>query len=125
MKRSKEETKLIKDWVAFAKENLLAAKALIGEDFSPFHTVCFMCHGSAEKYLKAYLLWQGWPLRKTHDLSELLKLCTNYDKSFVHLASECQLLNEYTIEGRYPGDLPFESIGQAEAKEGIEAAKIL
>jgi HEPN domain-containing protein len=73
--------------------------------------------------LKAYLLWQGWELKKTHDLSELLKLCSKYDGDFLHLAPECQLLNEYATEGRYPGDLPFESIGEQDAREAIEAAE--
>jgi len=32
-------------------------------------------------------------------------------------------LNRYITEGRYPGDLPYESIGPKEAKEAIEAAE--
>ncbi|MCK4486872.1 MAG: hypothetical protein KAU38_08940, partial [Desulfobacterales bacterium] len=36
---------------------------------------------------------------------------------------ECGLLNEYISEGRYLGDLPFESIGEDDAKEAIEAAE--
>jgi hypothetical protein len=50
IRRSEEETQLVKDWLAFARENLLAAKVLIDQDFAPFHTVCFMSQGSAEKY---------------------------------------------------------------------------
>ena len=123
MRRSEEEIQLLRDWLAFAKENLLAAKALISEDFAPFHTVCFLSQGSAEKYLKAFLIWQGWSLKKTHALSELLKYCSDYDENLVQLASECQLLNDYAIEGRYPGDLPFEGIGKQDAKEAIEAAE--
>jgi len=123
MKRNKEEIQLIKQWLMFAKENLLSAKALIGEDFTPFHTVCFMCQGSAEKYLKAYLLWQRWILKRTHDLSELLNYCGDYDSSFSHLISECQLLNEYITDGRYPGDLPFNSINKQDAQDAIQAAE--
>jgi len=67
--------KLVKDWLFFAKENLLFAKSGMKEDFSPFHTICFLCQGSAEKYLKAFLLWNGWKLKKTHDMSELVELC--------------------------------------------------
>ena len=93
------------------------------EDFSPYHTICFMCQGSTEKYLKTFLLWKVWELKKTHDLSELLDLCIEYDDSFEHLFSECELLNEYVTEGRYPGDLPFENIGKKEAIEAIEAAE--
>ena len=123
MRRSEEEIQLVRDWLAFAKENLLAAKALASEDFAPFHTVCFLSQASAEKHLKAFLIWHGWSLKKTHDLSELLKYCSDYDASLVQLAPECQLLNDYATEGRYPGDLPFESIGKQDAKEAVEAAE--
>jgi len=121
--KSPENVKLIKDWLSFARENLLFAKAGMKEDFSPYHTICFMCQGSAEKYLKAFLLWKGWELKKTHDLSEILDFCCGYDDSFEHLFPQSELLNEYITEGRYPGDLPFESIGADDAKEAIEAAE--
>ena len=120
--RNPEEVKLIKDWLAFAKENLLTAKLIIKEEFSPYHTVFFMCQASAEKYLKAYLIWKGWILEKIHDLEKLLKYCIKYDKNFNALLPECRILNEYVTEGRYPGDLPFESIGEKEAREAIEVA---
>jgi HEPN domain-containing protein len=122
MKRSEEEITLVKDWLGFAKENLLFAKAGMKEDFSPYHSICFMCQGSAEKYLKAFLIWKGWELEKIHDLSKLMDFCCKYDDSFKHLFSECELLNEYITEARYPGDLPFESIGEGDAKEAIESA---
>ena len=32
-------------------------------------------------------------------------------------------LNEYITLGRYPSDLPFESIGEEEAREAIKAAE--
>ena len=105
-KRNPEEIELIKNWLNFAKENLLSAKSLITEEFTPFHTVCFMCQGSAEKYLKAYLILNGWILEKIHDLEKLLKYCVKYDNNFENLLLECELLNEYIAEGRYPGDLP-------------------
>ena len=105
-KRNPEEIELIKNWLNFAKENLLSAKSLITEEFTPFHTVCFMCQGSAEKYLKAYLIWKGWELEKIHDLKDLLNYAIGFDSNFEKLKQECELLNEYIAEGRYPGDLP-------------------
>ena len=49
--------------------------------------------------------------------------CVDIKQEFENLKDECGLLNEYIIEGRYPGDLPFESIGEDDAKEAIEAAE--
>lgn len=82
-----------------------------------------MCQGSAEKYLKAYLISEGWELKKIHDLKELVGYALNYDQSFDELFPLAEVLNRYIAEGRYPGDLPFESIGENEAKEAIEAAE--
>jgi HEPN domain-containing protein len=81
-----------------------------------------LCQGSAEKYLKAFLIWKGWELKKTHDLVELLGYCVDYEADFADLKEDCLLLNEYITQGRYPGDLPFESICERDAKEAIEAA---
>lgn len=122
MKKSAEEIELIQNWLRFAEENLMSAKSLYEEQYAPFHTVCYICQGAAEKYMKAYLIWQGWSLEKTHDLKDLLKHCLNYDKSFGELGDECSELNEYITEGRYPGDLPWEAIGETQAKEALEAA---
>lgn len=121
--RNPTKEKLVKDWLFFAKENLLFAKSGMKEDFSPFHTICFLCQGSAEKYLKAFLLWNGWKLKKTHDMSELVELCCEYDKSFAQFFSECELLNEYISKARYPNDLAIEHIAEKQAKEAIEAAE--
>ncbi|RZB34730.1 MAG: hypothetical protein SRB1_00498 [Desulfobacteraceae bacterium Eth-SRB1] len=83
----------------------------------------FHVSGKCGKILVAFLLWKGWELKKTHDLSEILDFCCGYDDSFEHLFPQCELLNEYITEGRYPGDLPFESTGKDDAKEAIEAAE--
>ena len=123
----KNNYEYVKEWILFARDNLIAAKKSIksddtDNDFIPYHTVCFMCQGSAEKYLKAYLILNGWILEKIHDLEKLLKYCVKYDNNFENLLLECELLNEYIAEGRYPGDLPFESIGEKDAREAIDAA---
>ena len=122
MRKSKEEIKLVRDWLKFANENLTFARSGMDEDYPPYHTICYLCQGGSEKYLKAFLIWNGWKLKKIHDMGELLVFCLDFDPGFHILEKECGLLNEYITEARYPGDLPFESIGKAEAIEAIEAA---
>jgi HEPN domain-containing protein len=107
----------------FCKRESFVCKCWDKEDFAPYHTICFLCQGSAEKYLKAYLISQGWELKKIHDLKELVGYALNYDQSFGELFPLAEVLNRYIAEGRYPGDLPFENIGENEAKEAIEAAE--
>ncbi|MFH1321681.1 MAG: HEPN domain-containing protein [Bacteroidota bacterium] len=123
MKIKKEKIKLIEEWFSIARENLLFAKSGIDEEYSPYPTICFLCQGSAEKYLKAFLIRNGWELEKTHDLVDLLVSCIDYNPKFDILKEECHLLNEYITEGRYPGDLPFENINKDDAIKAIEAAE--
>jgi len=114
---------VIENWLKFARENLLFARAGMSEDFSPYHTISFLCQSSAEKYLKAFLISHGWELKKIHDLSKLLDECLEFDNSLDSLFPDCELLNDYITEGRYPGDLSFENITQKDAEEAITAAE--
>jgi HEPN domain-containing protein len=122
MKKSKEEVQLITDWLRLAQENLQVASSTITAEYSPYHTVCFLCQNSAERYLKAYLIYQGWELKKTHDLNELLAFCVEYNNSLETLRDDCEILNEYITSARYPGDLPFDNFDEDQAKEAIASA---
>jgi HEPN domain-containing protein len=108
-----------REWIRHADENLGVAEREMRYDAPAYHTVCFLCQSAAEKYLKGYLVAQGWMLKKTHDIAELLELCIGYDPEFEGLLNEGIVLNEYITEGRYPGDIAFESIGDAEAQEAV------
>ena len=123
MTKTPDLKKLVDDWLAFARENLLYARQGMKADFAPYHTICFLCQGSAEKYLKAYLISEGWELKKIHDLDELLETAVKLDNDFAELFPSAEILNEYITEGRYPGDLPYEAIGKDDAEEAIAAAE--
>ena len=123
MKRNEEEIKLVKDWLRIAKENLLVAQSGITADYAPYHTICFLCQSSAEKYLKAFLIWRGWELRKTHNLNELLLFCVDFEPEFGNLKEECGILNQYITAARYPGNFPFGNINENHAEEAIESTE--
>jgi HEPN domain-containing protein len=110
-------------WIRHANENLGVAEREMQYEVPAYHTVCFLCQSAAEKYLKGYLIAHGWALKKTHDIAELLELCTEYDAKFEGLLEEGTVLNEYITEGRYPGDIAFESIGGVEAQEAVSIAR--
>jgi len=97
MKKCEEEIKLIKDWLRFARENLLFARSGMTEDYASYHTICFLCQGSAEKYLKAFLIWNGWKLKKIHDLQELLVFCIDFEPGFEMLKEECAVFKKLEI----------------------------
>lgn len=45
MKKTEEKIKLVKDWLRFARGNLLFAHSGMEEDYAPYHTICFLCYG--------------------------------------------------------------------------------
>lgn len=111
------------EWLRFADENLLVAEQafVLGEPV--WHTICFLCQSAAAKYAKAYLIANGWPLAKTHDIVVLLGLCSDHDIAFAALAMESAVLNEYIVSGRYPGDLAYEDIDRTDAQEAVELVR--
>jgi HEPN domain-containing protein len=103
----------------FADENLAVAEREMATATPAYHTICLLCQSAAEKYLKGYLIAQGWELEKTHDLVALLTRCTDYADRFATLREGGAVLNEYIVAGRYPGDVAYEEVGEAEAREAV------
>jgi HEPN domain-containing protein len=124
MKESnKSADKTVGEWFRFATESLEVAEHELKYENPACHTICFLCQGAAEKYLKAYLISKGWNLKKTHDIVELLEYCSDYDEGFDRLVESGRILNDYITEGRYPGNISFETIGIEQAKEAYVVAK--
>ena len=114
-----------KQWLRYALGDLGVAEREMQHKQPAFHTICFLCQSAAEKLLKGYLIAQGWSLQKTHDVLVLLDQCGDYDKELGQMIAEAIILNEYTVAGRYPDDIAFESIGEAEAAEALAAARTI
>jgi HEPN domain-containing protein len=72
---------------------------------------------AAEKYLKGYLIYYGWKLKKTHDLTRLVADLADHDRSFEPDLDALQRISEYYLEERYP-PLP----ASTPAAEEIEAS---
>ncbi len=113
------------EWLRYANENLRVAEYALELPEPAWHTICFLCQSAAEKFLKAYLVAQGWNLQKTHDIVVLLRFCSDYDNIFTGLLQDGAILNEYISAGRYPGDLTFEAIGSDEAQEAVAITQLI
>ncbi len=113
------------EWLRFANENLQVAEHELAYEEPAFHTICFLCQSAAEKYLKGYLIAQGWHLEKTHDIVVLLRLCADNNCDFAEFLEKGAILNEYIVDGRYPGDLAYEAIGQVDAQEAVDIVQSL
>lgn len=121
----------VKDWIAKASGDLKSSKKLIKDDDDTLDMAVYCTQQSAEKALKAYLIFKGQPVLKTHDLGKLLMTCTKYDSSFELLRKEAEALLPYAVYTRYPDDRFYidreeviEAIGYAEKILKFVKAKI-
>lgn len=121
--RPDRATGTVREWLRYAEEDLGVAERESARGTGAYHTICFLCQAAAEKLLKAYLIGRGWTLERTHDIVALLEFCAEYDPSWRDLAPDGAVLNEYIVAGRYPGDLALEGIGEAEAREALQAVR--
>ena len=103
------------EWLRYAEGDLGVAERELCYQEPAYHTICFLYQSAAEKFLKGYLIAQGWTLERTHDIVQLIGLCADYDAELGGMVTEGAVLNEYVVAGRYPRDIAFEPIGRAEA----------
>lgn len=115
------DSKNYQNWFRKGDEDELSALSMLKHrDASP-STVCFLSQQIAEKYLKAFLVFQKIAFRKTHDLLELETLILPLEKDVKHYEKEMDTLTTYYFETRYPADYPEFSWNDAE--EAYAAAK--
>lgn len=103
-----EEVKriLLRGWLAKAEEDFGAAQHLLSGGDRFLGAVGFHCQQSAEKFLKAYLVWRQTDFPKTHDITELLDILAGVDAQFSQSLRESTVLTKYAVETRYPANLP-------------------
>jgi HEPN domain-containing protein len=116
------ESFIPKDWFKKAEEDLKAAQILLKEE--SLEIAGFLLQQATEKYLKGYLLSQGWELKRIHDLVDLLNEAVAYDESFDMYRSICQQITEYYTEERYPF-LDTSELGKEEIETALNEVKSL
>jgi HEPN domain-containing protein len=123
IERPDRATGTVREWLRYAEEDLGVAERESARGTGAYHTICFLCQAAAEKLLKAHLIGRGWTVERTHGIVALLEFCAEYDPYWRDLAPDGAVLNEYIVAGRYPGDLALEGIGEAEAREALQAVR--
>ena len=94
----------IEEWLNFAKEDLETAKTLLNSEYLFNRSICYHCQQSAEKDLKAYIIYLDLPLNKTHNLIKLVDQISELDKEITHLQKAVEVLTDYIVTARYPDD---------------------
>ena len=107
-------------WIEFAEVDLKTAYILIRAEEVHIGPILYSTQQCAEKALKAYLVFKRMPIRKTHDLIELLNLCTQFDVEFDYLTGMAANLMPYASQSRYPDDnflMPSISIAESSIED--------
>jgi HEPN domain-containing protein len=100
------------EWLRIAKEDLLAAKALVKVEL--FSAVVYHCQQSAEKSFKAYLVFKKQQAIKTHDLIKLLELCMMFNRDFQKRFDAADYINPFSSKFRYPTESEIPDLSEAE-----------
>lgn len=88
-------------WIQRANGDLDACELLLTSKTIAPEIICFHAQQCAEKYLKVYLVFIEKIFPKTHDLLQLLKLCSQHDPSFSSLENFAVQLTDFAILTRY------------------------
>lgn len=109
-----------KEWLEYAKNDLDSAEFLTKKVPVPIEIICYLCQQSAEKSLKAFLIFWGLGFQKTHDTSLLCAECKKQNPQFESLYFESALLKNYSVTSRYPYPLQIE---ESDMKNALSAAR--
>lgn len=78
-----------------------------------------------EKYLKAFLLQQGWHLRKIHVLHELLSDAVKHRSTLEGFRELCERVSGYYVIDRYPPLAPSGLTGEDIRKDQQQAQRFI
>jgi len=100
------DPKIVEEWLAKGDEDFEFASLNLRADHSFFAQICFHFHQAAEKYLKAFIIAYDLEFRKIHELPLLLKICRSHDPSLINLQDNCEYLDAFYLDTRYPVHWP-------------------
>ncbi len=88
------------DWLTIAERDLRRVSILLASE-DP-EGAGFHLQQALEKALKAFLIYSGWRLQRTHNLVSLLDSALAYDLDLEEFRLLCKEVTEYYFAERYP-----------------------
>lgn len=110
-------------WLAFAEEDIKAAKILLKEGI--YNQVCFHFQQGAEKSLKA-LIEEKSKTPKEHRLIKLFKICKKLEYEIEEYQKKLEFLDKFYTSTKYPfiiGMLPGGQPSKKDAETTLESAE--
>ena len=109
-------------WISYAEEDLgLAQYALKMPGSRPYRLIAFHAQHCAEKYLKAYFVYNDIDFPYTHDIKKLLDFCGSH--KWIEEIKDAEELTPYAVTARYPG--VDEIVTGDEASRAVNLASIV
>ena len=102
-----DRAKAAGEWFEKGSHDIEGARLLFDNEHYT-DTIAMLIQQAVEKYLKGFLVLQGWKLEKIHDLVKLLAEAVKYKPEFIRFEDDCRRITEYYFESRYPGRMPIE-----------------
>ncbi len=119
-----KKEQIVLDWINKAEQDLGMARLALKHQPDLRAPISFHCQQAAEKYLKAYLVHLNIEFKKTHHLSYLLDLISEWESVSKEMYITVEILEDYGVAVRYPGyfDLTDEDVTMAyKAAEKIKS----
>jgi len=107
-------------WLRYAHEDLAGAETLLEQRVVVPRHICWLAQQSAEKALKAILVFLALDFPRRHDLDALRHLVPD-DWQVKTEQADLAALTEWAVEARYPGDWPDAT--EADARVAVEQAR--
>ncbi|MFT5367870.1 MAG: HEPN domain-containing protein [Candidatus Latescibacterota bacterium] len=117
-----EQVDEVKRWLKYAQEDLNTAQNLSDQDDFVPRQACWFAQQSAEKALKAILIFLQIEFPFSHDLDVLCNLVSD-DWGLKPKHSDLASLTEWAVESRYPGDWPEATV--EDANNAVQEAQSL
>jgi HEPN domain-containing protein len=108
------------DWVRVADRDFKRAEQLLhlqDPEGAGYHL-----QQAIEKYVKAFLLFHGWKLKRIHDLEVLLNEGLRFDAALDQFRSLCQRITGYYLIDRYPMS-PTATLTEAEVQDSLDESR--
>jgi HEPN domain-containing protein len=104
------EVDIANEWLQIAYSDYDSAKFLYDYKVpKPVEIICYHCQQSAEKSLKAFICANDIDIPKTHEVKRICAQCAEIDESFTALFDDCEELEVYATETRYPIRIEIDS----------------
>lgn len=108
------------DWLNIARKDWERIYRMIKDEDA--EAAGYFFQQALEKYLKAFLLQNGWALRKIHELDALLDDAVKYKPDLKNFYDLCERVSGYYFAERYP-HLGETSLSCKDIEKDLEDAK--